>query len=120
MSDSIETLLVRNLHEVFGERDPARRTIAIEAIFDRDCLFSDPPHQQQASIRRLVAAVKIHCEFLAPDRWQVERKRCSFGHGGCGAPLIRDAIVSTPICCVNRSFCATAVTQFSCLVHNPG
>jgi hypothetical protein len=92
MSDSIETLLVRNLHEVFGERDPARRTIAIEAIFDRDCLFSDPPHQQQASIRRLVAAVKIHCEFLAPDRWQVERKRYSFGHGGCGAPLIRDAI----------------------------
>jgi len=42
MSDSIENLLVRNLHEVFGERDPARRTTATEAIFDRDCLFSDP------------------------------------------------------------------------------
>ena len=42
MSDSIENLLVRNLHEVFGERDPARRATAIEAIFDRDCLFSDP------------------------------------------------------------------------------
>jgi hypothetical protein len=33
--------MVRNLYEVFGERDPARRMIAIEAIFDRDCLFSD-------------------------------------------------------------------------------
>ena len=32
MSDSIETLLVRNLHEVFGERDPVRRRTAIEAI----------------------------------------------------------------------------------------
>jgi hypothetical protein len=42
MSESIETLLVRNLHEVFGERDPARRTTAIEAIFHRDCVFSDP------------------------------------------------------------------------------
>ena len=42
MSDSIETLLVRNLHEVFGERDPARRTAGIEAILDRDSLFSDP------------------------------------------------------------------------------
>ncbi len=42
MSDTIENLLVRNLHEVFGERDPSRRTTAIEAIFDRDCLFSDP------------------------------------------------------------------------------
>jgi hypothetical protein len=42
MSESIENLLVRNLHEVFGERDPERRMAAIEAIFDRDCLFSDP------------------------------------------------------------------------------
>jgi hypothetical protein len=42
MSESIENLLVRNLHEVFGERDPERRLATIEAIFDRDCLFSDP------------------------------------------------------------------------------
>jgi hypothetical protein len=41
MSDSIENLLVRNPHEVFAERDPARRATAIEAIFDRDCLFSE-------------------------------------------------------------------------------
>ena len=50
------------------------------------------PQQQQTGVRRLVAAVKIHCEFLALDRWQVEGKRCSVGHGGCGARLIRDAI----------------------------
>ena len=42
MSGSIENLLVRNLYEVFGERDSARRRTAIEAIFDRVCLFSDP------------------------------------------------------------------------------
>ena len=42
MSNSIENLLVRNLHEAFAERDPVRRTTAIETIFDRDCLFSDP------------------------------------------------------------------------------
>ncbi len=48
--------------------------------------------QQQTGIRRLVAAFKIYCEFLAADRWQVEGKRCSVGHGGCGARLIRDAI----------------------------
>ena len=50
------------------------------------------PQQQQTAIRRLVAAVKIDCEFLAMDRWQIEGKRCIVGHGGCGAPLIRDAI----------------------------
>jgi hypothetical protein len=42
MSESIENLLVRNLHGVFGERDLATRTTAIGAIFDRDCIFSDP------------------------------------------------------------------------------
>ena len=50
------------------------------------------PQQQQAAVRRLVAAVKIHCEFLAADTWKVEGKRCSVGHGGCGARLIREAI----------------------------
>jgi len=37
-----EMRIVRNLHEVFGERDSVRRTTTIEAIFDRDCVFSDP------------------------------------------------------------------------------
>jgi hypothetical protein len=50
------------------------------------------PQQQQPAVRRLAAAGKIHCEFLALDRWQVEGKRCSVGHDGCGARLIRDAI----------------------------
>jgi hypothetical protein len=50
------------------------------------------PQQQQTGIRGLVAALKIHCEFLASDRWQVEGKRCSVDHDGCGARLIRDAI----------------------------
>jgi hypothetical protein len=42
LPNSIETLLVRNLVEVFGERDPARRATAIETLFDRECVFSDP------------------------------------------------------------------------------
>ena len=33
--------------------------------------------QQQTTIRRVIAAVKINCEFLASDRWKVKRKRCS-------------------------------------------
>jgi hypothetical protein len=50
------------------------------------------PQQQQARIRRLVAAVKIHCEFLAADTWKVEGKRRIVGHGGCGARLVHGAI----------------------------
>jgi len=39
MSYSISTLLTRNLHDVFGENDPARRRAAIDAIFTEDCVF---------------------------------------------------------------------------------
>jgi hypothetical protein len=42
MSYSISTLLTRNLHDVFGENDPARRRAAIDEIFTEDCVFSDP------------------------------------------------------------------------------
>ena len=65
MSGSIENLLVRNLHEVFGERDPARRATAIEAIFDRDCLFSDPCGQHVGHRALDDAVVTLQAQF--PD-----------------------------------------------------
>jgi hypothetical protein len=39
---SISTLLTRNLHDVFGENDPARRRAAIDEIFTEDGVFYDP------------------------------------------------------------------------------
>jgi len=42
MSYSISTLLNRNLHDAFGENDPARRRAAIEEIFTEDYVFYDP------------------------------------------------------------------------------
>ena len=42
MSSSISALLTRNLNDVFGENDPARRRAAIEEIFTEDCVFYDP------------------------------------------------------------------------------
>jgi hypothetical protein len=41
MSYSISTLLTRNLNDVFGENDPARRRAAIDEIFTEDCVFYD-------------------------------------------------------------------------------
>ena len=37
MSDIIESLLLRNLQEVFGENDPTRRRAAIEKLYTEDC-----------------------------------------------------------------------------------
>jgi hypothetical protein len=41
MSYSISTLLLRNLHDVFGENDAARRRAASEEIYTEDCVFYD-------------------------------------------------------------------------------
>jgi SnoaL-like domain len=40
---SIETLLNRNLPEVFGEGDAARRRAAIEELYTEDCVLYAPP-----------------------------------------------------------------------------
>ena len=42
MSDIIETLLLRNLQEVFGEGDPTRRRAAIEELYTEDCMVLLP------------------------------------------------------------------------------
>ena len=42
MSDSISTLLTRNLHDVFGENDPARRRAAVDEVFTEDACSTSP------------------------------------------------------------------------------
>jgi hypothetical protein len=39
MSERIHELLHRNLQEVFGEGDPARRRAAIEELYTDDCVL---------------------------------------------------------------------------------
>ena len=64
---SITTLLTRNLHDVFGENDPARRRAAIDEIFTEDCVFYDPSkgvHRGRDEIDRVAAAIKAtHPDF---------------------------------------------------------
>src|SRR6476620_3837639 len=40
MSNIIDTLLLRNLQEVFGEGDPERRRSAIEELYTEDCVVN--------------------------------------------------------------------------------
>src|SRR5260221_184314 len=67
MSNSISTLLTRNLHDVFGENDPARRRAAIDEIFTEDCVFYDPKggvYRGRDEIDRIAGAVKAsHPDF---------------------------------------------------------
>src|SRR5438309_3376881 len=60
MGYSISTLLTRNLHDVFGENDPARRRAAIDEIFTEDCVFYDPRgvYRGRDEIDRVAGAIK--------------------------------------------------------------
>jgi hypothetical protein len=67
MSSSISTLLTRNLQDVFGENDPARRRAAIDEIFTEDSVFYDPKggvYRGRDEIDRIAGAVKAtHPDF---------------------------------------------------------
>ena len=42
MSYTVSTLLLRNLHDVFGEIDPVRRRRTVDEIFHEDAVFHEP------------------------------------------------------------------------------
>lgn len=64
---SITTLLTRNLQDVFGENDAARRRAAIDEIFAEDGVFYDPtsgPHHGRDEIDRVAGAIRAtHSDF---------------------------------------------------------
>jgi hypothetical protein len=70
------------------------------------------PKQKEPAIGGLISSIKINCEFLAMDGWQIEGEQSSFRHDGCGVALLREALVSTATCYVNLAAFATAVTLF--------
>jgi len=56
MSYSTATLLTRNLQDVFGENDPARRHAAIDEIFTEDAVFYDPKRASTVAAMRSIAS----------------------------------------------------------------
>ena len=82
MPYSISTLLIRNLRDVFGENDPARRRAAIDEIYTEDCVFYDPSkgvYRGRDEIDRIAGAIKAtHPEF----RYQPITEPAESGNGG--------------------------------------
>src|SRR5436189_3683648 len=78
---SISTLVTRNLHDVFGENDPARRRAAIDEIFTDDCVFYEPSgiHRGRNEIDRVAGAIKAtHPDF----QYQPIAEPEELGNGG--------------------------------------
>ena len=61
MSYSISTLLARDLQEVFGENDPARRRAAVDELWAEDGVFYDPnsgAYRGRDEIDRVAGAIR--------------------------------------------------------------
>jgi hypothetical protein len=61
MSHTLATLLLRNLHDVFGEIDPVRRRAAIDEIFHEDAVFYEPKggiYRGRDEIDRIASVIK--------------------------------------------------------------
>ena len=82
MSQTVSTLLTRNLHEVFGENDPARRRAAIDEVFAEDCVFYEPGggvYRGRDEIDRIAGEIKAtHPDF----RYQPITEPEESGNGG--------------------------------------
>jgi SnoaL-like domain len=66
MPYGLPTLLTRNLTDVFGENDSARRRVTIEEIFTEDCVFYEPNgvHRGHDEIDRVAGELRTtHSDF---------------------------------------------------------
>jgi hypothetical protein len=61
MSYTVSELLLRNLRDVFGKNDPARRRAAINELYNEECVFYDPNkgvHRGRDAIDRIAGIIK--------------------------------------------------------------
>ena len=93
MSPTLSTLLLRNLHDVFGEIDPERRRAAIEEIFHEDAVFYEPggAYRGHDEIDRIAGVIKaMHPDFqyqlIAPPEEVGNGGRVRWVEGSLGKP----------------------------------
>ena len=91
MSDIIATLLLRNLQEVFGEGDPARRRTAIKDLYTEDCvvLLSTGRHVGRQALDQIAGELRaghptfVYTPHTAPQAVQ-DGGRIAWGSGPAG------------------------------------
>jgi ketosteroid isomerase-like protein len=94
MSNSISTLLLRNLSDVFGENEPMRCRAAIDELFHEDAVFYDPKggtFRGRDEIDRIAGVLKAtHPDFryqpLSPPEELGDAGRVRWVSGTPGKP----------------------------------
>ena len=95
MSNSISTLLLRNLSDVFGEGDPVRRRAAVDELFHEDAVFYEPKgggvYRGRDEIDRIAGVLRArHPDFayqpLSPPEESGDAGRVRWVSGVPGKP----------------------------------
>jgi hypothetical protein len=94
VSHTVSTLLLRNLHDVFGAIDPVRRRAAIDEIFHEDAVFYDPNngiYRGRDEIDRIAGVIKAtHPDFryqpISPPEEMGDGGRVRWVSGSPGKP----------------------------------
>ena len=101
MLDIIETLIKRNLHEVFGERDAKKRRQAIAELWTEDCLFIDHSGKSRGHDELDGTVAALHQRFphhvfseLRPVDVLHESGRLAWSYGRPGQELIKGVDVA--------------------------
>jgi hypothetical protein len=67
MSNTMSTLLTRNLQKVFGENDPTRRRAAVQELYTEDGVFYNPSkgvYRGRDEIDRIAGEIRAtHLDF---------------------------------------------------------
>ncbi len=93
MSNTVSNLLLRNLHDVFGEIDSVRRRAAIDEIYNDDAVFHEPNgnYRGRDEIDRIAGVIKAsHPDFqyqlLSPPEVIGDVGRVRWAEGSPGKP----------------------------------
>lgn len=94
MASTISMLLLRNLHDVFGEIDPVSRRKAVDEVFHEEAVFYDPNggiHRGRDEIDRIAGVIKAsHPDFqyqpIAPPEEIGNGGRVRWVSGSPGKP----------------------------------
>lgn len=94
MSQTLSTLVLRNLHDVFGEIDPLRRRATVDEIFHKDAVFYDPNsgiYRGRDEIDRIAGVIKAtHPDFqyqpISPPEELGDACRVRWVSGSPGKP----------------------------------
>ena len=94
MPQTLSTLLLRNLHGVFGEIDPLRRRRTVDEIFHEDAAFYDPNggiYRGKDEIDRIAGVIRAtHPDFqyqpISPPEELGDACRCRWVSGSPGKP----------------------------------